>query len=81
MIANTAFVFCKKSLAASVTEDRPVSINASVGHEDGAFADGKLDWSAGVAKAFGPVTVSVTYADSDGPAAEGVVVAGLSASF
>lgn len=62
-------------------ESWPVSVNFSVGHEDGAFADGKLDWSAGVAKEFGPVTFSLTYADSDGPGAEGVVVAGLLASF
>jgi uncharacterized protein (TIGR02001 family) len=62
-------------------EHWPVSVNASFGYEDGAFADGKLDWSAGVAKAFGPVTVSLTWADSDGPGAEGVVVGGISAAF
>lgn len=62
-------------------ESWPVSVNFAVGHEDGAFADGKLDWSAGVAKAFGPVTFSLTHADSDGPGAEGVVVAGVFASF
>lgn len=62
-------------------ESWPVSVNFAVGHEDGAFADGKLDWSASLAKEFGPVTFSLTYADSDGPGAEGVVVAGLLASF
>lgn len=62
-------------------EHWPVSVNASFGYEDGAFADGKFDWSVGAAKAFGPVTVSLNWADSDGPGAEGVVVAGLSASF
>ncbi len=62
-------------------EHWPVSLNASFGYEDGAFADGKLDWSVGAAKTFGPVTVSLNWADSDGPGAEGVVVAGLSAAF
>lgn len=62
-------------------EHWPVSLNAGFGYEDGAFADEKLDWSIGVARTFGPVTVSLGWADSDGPGAEGVVAGGLNAAF
>jgi len=62
-------------------EHWPVSINAQIGHEDGAFADGKLDWQFGVAKSLGPVSLSLLYTDSDGPGAEAGVVGGITISF
>lgn len=62
-------------------ESWPVSLDASLGHEDGAFADGKLDWSAGVTAPVGPVSLSLHYLDSDGPDAESALVAGIKASF
>lgn len=62
-------------------EHWPVSVNGQIGHEDGAFADGKFDWQFGVAKDVGPVSVSVTYADSDGPGSESSVTGGVSLNF
>ncbi|MDO9222747.1 MAG: TorF family putative porin [Caulobacter sp.] len=67
--------------AAYAPEHWPVSVNAQIGHEDGAFADGKLDWQLGLAKTIGPVTVSLQYSDSDGPGSEASTVAGLSLGF
>lgn len=62
-------------------EHWPVSVSAQIGHEEGAFADGKLDWQLGLAKDIGPVSLSVTYADSDGPGSESSVVGGISLAF
>ena len=62
-------------------EHWPVSVNGQIGHEDGAFADGKLDWQLGMAKDVGPVSLSVTYSDSDGPGAESSVTGGISLGF
>lgn len=62
-------------------EHWPVSVNAQVGHERGAFADGKLDWQLGLAKDVGPVSLTLQYSDSDGPGAESAVVGGVSLSF
>ena len=59
-------------------EHWPVSVNAQIGHEQGAFADGKLDWQLGLAKGIGPISLSVTYSDSDsdGPGSESSVSTG-----
>ncbi len=62
-------------------EHWPVSLNAHVGHEDGAFADGKLDWQFGLAKDLGPLSLSVTYSDSDGPGSESSVSGGIFLNF
>lgn len=62
-------------------EHWPVSLNAQIGHEDGAFADGKLDWQLGMAKDVGPISLSVTYSDSDGPGSESSVTGGISLGF
>jgi uncharacterized protein (TIGR02001 family) len=62
-------------------EHWPVSLSARIGHEDGAFADGKLDWSVGAARTFGPVTVNLLWTDSDGPGAGGTLSGGIVASF
>lgn len=70
------------SMGAAYAPDHwPVSVNAQIGHEDGAFADGKLDWRLGLAKTIGPMTVSLQYSDSDGPGSEASTVAGLSLGF
>ncbi|MES2035509.1 MAG: TorF family putative porin [Pseudomonadota bacterium] len=63
-------------------ESWPVSVDAGVGYEDGAFADGKVDWFAGVTLPLGPVALSLHYVGyDDGPDGDSTVVAGLSASF
>ena len=44
----------------------PVSLHASLGHEDGGFApDGKTDWRVGVAAPVGAVVLGVDWVDSD----------------
>lgn len=44
----------------------PVSLHATLGHEDGGFApDGKTDWRLGVAAPIGPVTLGLDFVDSD----------------
>ena len=62
-------------------EHWPVSVNAQIGHEEGAFADGKLDWQLGLARDIGPVSLSVTYSDSAGPGSESAVTGGVSLNF
>lgn len=63
-------------------ESWPVSLDAGFGYEDGAFGDGKIDWSAGVTLPLGPVVISLHYVGyDDGPDGDSTVVAGLSASF
>ncbi len=58
----------------------PVSLKGSVGHEDGAFApDGKTDWSLGVARNLGRVSLDLSWVDSD--ADEGQAVASVFVSF
>lgn len=42
----------------------PVTINATVGHENGAFADRKIDWSIGARYRVGAVELSATYVDT-----------------
>lgn len=59
----------------------PFSLNGAIGREDGAFADGKIDWAFGVAKDVGPVSLTLQYTDSDGPGADSAVVGGLSFGF
>ncbi len=47
-------------------ESWPVSLHATLGHEDGGFApDGKTDWRLGVEAPFGPVTLGLDWVDSD----------------
>lgn len=62
-------------------EHWPVAVSARIGREDGAFADGKIDWMAGLARDVGPVSLSLQYTDSDGPGAESAVVGGISVGF
>ena len=62
-------------------ESWPVSLNAQIGREDGAFADGKIDWAVGLAKDVGPVSLTLQYTDSDGPGSDSAVVGGISVGF
>jgi len=62
-------------------ESWPVSLDAAIGFEDGAFGDSKVDWSAGVTWPVGPVAIGLHYVGFDGPDGDSAVVAGLSASF
>lgn len=58
----------------------PVSLTGSVGYEDGAYApDGKTDWLIGVARDFGPVSVDLSWTDSD--ADRGQAIASLFVNF
>lgn len=58
----------------------PVSLNASVGHEDGGFApDGKTDWSLGLKAPVGRLGLGVDWVDSD--ADDGALVASVFATF
>ena len=51
----------------------PVSFTGSVGYEDGAFApDGKTDWSVGVARDMGRVSLGLSWIDSDADTGQAV---------
>lgn len=44
----------------------PVSLSATLGHEDGSFApDGKVDWKLAAERRLGPATLGVAWVDSD----------------
>lgn len=58
----------------------PLSLGATIGYEDGAYAPGgKTDWLIGASAPLGPVVIGLSWVDSD--ADEGAVVASLFASF
>jgi uncharacterized protein (TIGR02001 family) len=58
----------------------PVSLSASVGYEDGAWApDGKTDWRIGGYLPLGPLAVGLEWIDSD--AEKGALVGSVFASF
>lgn len=55
---------------AALKGDGPLTFNAAVGFEEGAFAPaGKTDWSVGVSAPYGPSTLALTWTDSDREAA------------
>lgn len=60
-----------------------VSINGTIGFEDGAFGNDKWDWNAGFSYSFKKITLAVSYVDSNTGAGNGSagVMASLSASF
>ena len=71
------------SLAVGIP-DTPLSLNARLGYEDGAFApDEKLDWQIGASLAFEPLTLGVAYVDTDKDfrIADAGVVVSLTAAF
>jgi uncharacterized protein (TIGR02001 family) len=45
--------------------DSPITLNASLGFEDGAFGDNKLDWSLGIAAEVEGFTLSASYVDTN----------------
>ncbi len=58
----------------------PISLSASVGHEDGAWAPGgKTDWRAGAFLPVGPVTAGAEWIDTD--VDDGELVLSLFAAF
>lgn len=64
--------------------DTPLSLATHLAYEDGAFGDGKWDWSAGLSYDFEQFSVSVSYVDTNikgSRTAKAGVVAMLSASF
>lgn len=75
---DNAYVFGAVDFA---PEAWPLALDASLGWEDGAFADRKLDWSVGVTRALGPVTLGVRYVDADDPEVNGVLVGSLGVAF
>jgi uncharacterized protein (TIGR02001 family) len=75
---DNAYVYGAVALAPAAW---PVALDASLGWEDGAFADRKLDWSVGVSKAFGPITLGARYLDADDPAVDAAVVGSVGLRF
>lgn len=67
--------------AALAPESWPVSLDATLGWEDGAFADRKTDWSVGVSKSFGPVSVAARYVAVDAAGIDSAVVASVGVAF
>ena len=63
--------------------DTPFSLNGHLAYEDGAFGDGKWDWSTGLSYDFEQFSVSVSYIDTNvnSRIGKGGVIASLSASF
>ena len=62
--------------------ERPWQVSARIGYEDGAFApDGKIDWEVGAARAFGPVSVGLSYVDTDDESIDGGLVASVRTGF
>lgn len=45
--------------------DTPFTLSATLGYEDGGFADDKIDWSLGVAYAYEMFTLKVQYVDTN----------------
>ncbi|MDB5469460.1 MAG: hypothetical protein JWR84_1020 [Caulobacter sp.] len=65
----------------TVNTTRPVTLSLVVGHEDGAFADDKTDWSFGARTALGPATVGLNWVDADAADVDGGLVASIKATF
>jgi len=59
----------------------PVTLSFVLGHEDGAFADHKTDWSLGASTSVGIMEFGLTWIDADDPGVDGAFVASLKAVF
>lgn len=61
----------------------PLSFSASLGYEDGAFGDDKLDWSLGVSATVYGVDLGVSYVDTDidGDLTDATVIGSIGVSF
>jgi uncharacterized protein (TIGR02001 family) len=53
------------SSAAIGIPDTPVTLTATLGYEDGAFGNEKIDWSLGAAASFSGFTLSAAYVDTN----------------
>lgn len=51
--------------AAIALPDSPITLTGSVGYEDGAFGDDKIDWSIGATAAVSVFSVGVAYVDTN----------------
>jgi len=51
--------------AAIALPDMPITLTGSVGYEDGAFGDDKMDWSIGATAAVSVFSVGVAYVDTN----------------
>ena len=51
--------------AAIALPDSPITLTGSVGYEDGAFGDDKIDWSIGATAAVSVFTLGVAYVDTN----------------
>jgi len=59
----------------------PIRLEATLGQEDGVFADRKTDWSLAVSKSFGPISVSMRYVGTDAPGVHATAVGSLGMAF
>jgi uncharacterized protein (TIGR02001 family) len=75
---DNTYVYVGGNLA---PESWPVALDATLGWEDGAFGDRKLDWSLSVARTFGPAALALRYVDSDAEDTDAAVVGALSFAF
>jgi len=51
--------------AAIALPDSPITLTGSIGYEDGAFGDDKMDWSIGATAAVSVFTLGVAYVDTN----------------
>lgn len=51
--------------AAIALPDSPITLTGSVGYEDGAFGDDKIDWSIGATAAVSVFTLGIAYVDTN----------------
>ena len=56
-------------------------LQATLGREDGVFAERKTDWSLAVSKSFGPISVSMRYVGTDAPGVHATAVGSLGMAF
>lgn len=81
LVKDNSYVFGALNLG---IPNSPLSFNARVGYEDGAFADGgKIDWQLGAAIKYEMLSLGVAYVDTDRDfrLADPGVLATLTASF
>lgn len=80
-VGNTDNIYVYLDMGMPIA-DTPFSLAGHIAYEDGAFGDGKWDWSTGVAYSFNQFELSVSYVDTNVEGiGKGAVVAMLSASF
>jgi uncharacterized protein (TIGR02001 family) len=75
---SNTYVYVGANLA---PESWPVAVDATLGWEDGAFGDRKLDWTLSLARSFGPATLTLRYVDADADDVEPGLLGSLSLAF